>query len=73
MSEKKVREPIQLPNRIHFNEFVSLNTKMDTVERAGFKVFCKGKEWMRQAEWENALKEYSGDTDNKKDEKEVQE
>lgn len=73
MSERKVREAIQLPSRIHFNEFVTLNTKMDEVEKAGFRVFCKGTLWMRQAEWESILKEYTGDTeDEKKDEKEVQ-
>jgi hypothetical protein len=31
---------------------------MTDVAKAGFKAFCKGKDWMRQAEWEKALKDY---------------
>ena len=57
MAEKK-REAIQLPSRINFNEFVALNTDMTSVAKAGFRAFCKGKDWMRQAEWEKTLKEY---------------
>ena len=71
MAEKK-RQAIQLPSRISFNEFVTLNTEMTSVAKAGFKAFCRGKDWMRQAEWEKALKDYEG-VEEPKEEPEVEE
>lgn len=55
----KKREPVQLPVRIHFNEYATLHTDMTSTERAGFKAYCMGKEWMRQQEWDDAYKSYT--------------
>lgn len=59
-AEKKVtREPITLPSRIHINEFRRLNTELSDIEFAGFKYFAKGKEWMRESEWQELFNQYN--------------
>lgn len=59
MASKANREPITLPPRIHFKEFVRLSTELTPVQSAGFAVFTGGKEWMRLAEWEELFEKYS--------------
>lgn len=56
VKEEEVKiEP--LAPRIHLNEYVSLHTSLDVMQKAGFSTFCK-KEWMRKDEWDECLEKY---------------
>lgn len=56
-----VKEPIKapLPARIHIDEFVTVHTDLNPMQKAGLRATC-GKDWMRLGEWEKALKKYTG-------------
>lgn len=61
MAEKKSKatEPVELPPRIHINEFLMGHSSLDTLQKAGFKTVVR-KEWMRLEEWKEQLDVYLG-------------
>jgi hypothetical protein len=56
---KEEVKPIELPPRIHINEFLGAHADLNVLQQAGFKAVV-GKEWMRLEEWLEQLSKYLG-------------
>lgn len=55
--DKPVAKPVELPPRIHVNEFLGAHTDLNVLQKAGFKAVVR-KEWMRLEEWSEQLVKY---------------
>lgn len=57
----KVAKSVEsLPQRIHFKQFIAMHPELDDMQKAGFRAFCEGKDWMYESEWKKKLDEVYG-------------